>query len=152
MVARQLRPWLEGVLRELAPEATTATVRFVSDREMHRLNLKYRGFDKSTDVLSFPGDLPPRPEAARSTGDAEAAVRPVMPFIPDQEPHLGDIVVSVPTARRQAVARGDSVGNELQVLVLHGILHCLGYDHEHDDGTMERVEAGLRRRLLVKVA
>ena len=52
------------------------------------------------------------------------------------------------TARRQAVERGEDVERELRTLLLHGVLHCLGYDHETDDGTMERLERKLRRRWL----
>lgn len=134
VAARKLRPWLRPVLDELAPEAASATFRFVSDREMQRLNRDFRGFDKPTDVLSFLGDLPPSP--------------PVL----DEEPHLGDIVISVPTARRQAESQNHDTERELRILALHGILHCLGYDHETDDGTMERVEAELRQRLLAEAA
>jgi probable rRNA maturation factor len=57
-------------------------------------------------------------------------------------------VVSVPTARRQAQAAGHEVAHELRVLLLHGVLHCLGFDHETDDGTMERLERRLRRKWL----
>lgn len=104
----------------------SVTVRFVSDREMRRLNAAFRNIDKTTDVLSFPGG----PEA---DGGGEA-------------PYLGDVVVSVPTARRQSAERGHGVERELRVLMLHGLLHCLGHDHETDDGVMERLERRLRRR------
>lgn len=160
VAARRLRPWLETVLAELAPDAASATVRFVSDREMRGLNRDYRGFDKSTDVLSFPGDLPPHPGAkssiqaseAQSEAEVEAQPDAVFPELPTDEPHLGDVVISVPTARRQAKERGHGVERELRLLALHGILHCLGYDHEADDGTMERVEDELRSRLLAEAA
>ena len=125
---RQLRPWLLALLGELAPEATSFAVRFTSDREMRRLNRDFRGKDKATDVLSFPGE--------------NTVVRS------DDGPHLGDVVIAVPTARRQAAERGEEVERELRTLLLHGVLHCLGYDHETDDGTMERLERRLRRRWL----
>lgn len=146
--ARELRPWLANLLSELSPDADSATVRFVSDREMRSLNRAYRSKDATTDVLSFPGDLPARDEARRSwtqppPEDADA------PRLPDGLPrHLGDVVVSVPTARRQAAERGHGIARELRLLTLHGVLHCLGYDHEIDDGTMGRLEARLRSRLL----
>ncbi len=124
---RQLRPWLTELLGELAPEAASFAVRFTSDREMRRLNRDFRGKDKATDVLSFPGDG----ISHREDG-----------------PHLGDLVIAVPTARRQAAERGEDVERELRTLLLHGVLHCLGYDHETDDGTMERLERRLRRRWL----
>ena len=122
---RRLRPWLTELLGELAPEAASFAVRFTSDREMRRLNRDFRGKDKATDVLSFPGDGAPRNHDGL---------------------HLGDVVIAVPTARRQAAERGDDVERELRTLLLHGVLHCLGYDHETDDGTMERLERRLRRR------
>lgn len=132
--ARRLRPWLEPVLDELAPGAESFAVRWISDREMRRLNRQYRGKDKTTDVLSFPGDFV-------AQGEPEA---PALPSLN----HLGDVVISVPTARRQAVEAGHPVDRELRVLLLHGVLHCLGYDHETDDGTMERFEMRLRRQFI----
>jgi probable rRNA maturation factor len=89
---------------------------------MRRLNRELRGKDKTTDVLSFPGGVTP------------------------EGYHLGDIVISLPQARRQAEEAGHSLGRELRILLLHGVLHCLGHDHETDDGTMNRLERRLRRR------
>ncbi len=131
---RALRPWVESVLAAVAPTARSFTLRFVSDREMQRLNRTYRARDRPTDVLSFPGDL----EDAAQEGTA------VVP----QEGHLGDVVVSVPTAARQARSRGHDASREIRLLVLHGVLHCLGHDHEQDDGTMDRLERRWRRRFL----
>lgn len=122
--ARRLRPWLERLTASLAEGPASLGVRFASDREVHRMNRDYRGKDKPTDVLSFPGD-----------SDAS----------PDGDRHLGDVLISVPTARRQAEALGHSAERELKVLLLHGLLHCLGYDHETDQGEMERLERRLRR-------
>jgi probable rRNA maturation factor len=119
--ARRLRPWLGLLLTALAPGAGSLGVRFSGDREVRRLNRTYRGKDKTTDVLSFPGDEP-------ASGG-----------------HLGDILISVPVARRQAEAAGHSVEREIKILLLHGILHCMGYDHETDQGEMERLERRLRR-------
>lgn len=118
--ARRLRPWLERLVSEVAPQAQSLGARFASDREVRRANRTWRGKDKATDVLSFPGD----------------------------EGHLGDILISVPAARRQAGSAGHPVERELKILLLHGILHCLGYDHETDQGEMERLERRLRRRWL----
>jgi probable rRNA maturation factor len=123
---RVLRPWLTELVGELAPAAASFAVRFTSDREMRTLNRTYRGMDKSTDVLSFPGDT-----ARAPIGEGW---------------HLGDVVVAVPTARRQAEGRGHSVDRELRTLILHGVLHCLGHDHETDHGEMEQLERRLRRR------
>ncbi|HEX6861653.1 MAG TPA: rRNA maturation RNase YbeY [Thermoanaerobaculia bacterium] len=118
--ARPLRPWLEDLLAALAPEAESFGVRFASDREVRRANRSFRGKDKTTDVLSFPGE----------------------------EGHLGDVLICVPQARRQAEEAGHPVSRELKVLLLHGLLHCLGYDHETDQGEMERLERRLRRTFL----
>lgn len=119
--AASLAPWLDRLLGELAGERpATLAVRFVSDREMRRLNREYRGQDRTTDVLSFAGGETP------------------------EGPHLGDVAVCVPAARRQAQESGHSVETELRVLLIHGLLHCLGFDHETDDGEMARLERNLR--------
>ena len=121
--ARRLLPWLAPLVAALAPEAEGLGVRFVGDRAMRLANRRFRGKDKATDVLSFPGE-----DAGEGKG------------------YLGDILISVPTARRQATEAGHGVERELKVLLLHGILHCLGYDHETDQGEMERLERRLRKR------
>jgi len=120
----RLRPWLTRVLADLAPRADSFTVRLTSDRELRRLNAVYRGKDQVTDVLSFPG-----------AGGPDGT-------------HLGDVAISLPAARRQARAAGHPVARELRILALHGALHCLGYDHESDDGAMRALEVRLRRRWL----
>ena len=91
---------------------------------MREMNLRFRSVDKTTDVLSFPGE---------ETPDGR---------------HLGDIVVSAPTVQRQANERGHSCEREIRLLLLHGVLHCLGMDHERDDGEMEALERELRERWL----
>jgi probable rRNA maturation factor len=121
---RDLESWLARLVAALAPGWDSFAVRFVGDRAMRDLNRRFRGLDGPTDVLSFEG----------ASG-------------PDGR-HLGDVVISVPYARRQAVAGGRSLAVELRVLALHGLLHCLGYDHEADDGEMARLERRLRRRFL----
>jgi probable rRNA maturation factor len=125
--ARRLRPWLAALVAALAPAAGSLGARFVGDREMRRVNRQFRAKDQTTDVLSFPGE---------ATGDAAA----------DEEGHpLGDLLISVPAARRQAAAAGHPVDRELKVLLLHGVLHCQGHDHETDQGEMERLERRLRK-------
>ena len=117
---RRLRPWLRELLGALAPGHDTVSVLFTSDRRMRELNRTWRDRDRPTDVLSFPGSESPEGR------------------------HLGDVAISVPTARRQARSAGHGTERELRVLLLHGVLHCLGYDHETDDGEMERLEERLR--------
>jgi probable rRNA maturation factor len=117
----RLRGVLEQAARTLGVSGEVALV-LGGDRGIRSLNARYRGKDKPTDVLSFPG--------------------------PGGAAGLGDIVISVPTAERNAARLGRSLAAELDVLALHGFLHVLGYDHETDDGAMDRLEARLRRRIL----
>ena len=102
--------------------AGAVTVLVTGNREMRALNERFRGKDLSTDVLSFPG-----PE-----------------FMAD---FAGDIAVCTDIAAKNAAALGHAVAIEVRVLVLHGILHLAGYDHESDSGEMTRMETRLRRRL-----
>ena len=117
----RLRRILEKAARSLGVSGEVALV-LTRDPAVRELNARYRGKDKPTDVLSFPG--------------------------PGGAAGLGDIVVSVDTAERNARRRGRTLQRELDVLALHGFLHVLGYDHETDDGTMDRLERRLRRQLL----
>ena len=112
------------------------TVAFVRDRVMRDLNLRYRGRDSSTDVLSFPAE-----DAPTDAGDED--------FIHnDVSNYLGDIVISTDTAQRQASEAGHSLEREVDELVMHGVLHLCGFDHETDRGEMNRLELKLRRKLL----
>ncbi len=117
----RLRRVLRGAAGRLGVSGEVALV-LTGDRFVRPLNARYRGKDRPTDVLSFEG-----------AGGEEG---------------LGDIVISVETAARNARGLGRSLASELDVLALHGFLHVLGYDHETDDGTMERLERKLRRVLL----
>jgi probable rRNA maturation factor len=99
------------------------TVLLTTDVTMRRLNRSFRGKNKATDVLSFP---------APGTFAAEVA---------------GDVAISIPTALRQAEERGHALSTEIKVLMLHGLLHLAGYDHEADSGQMGRRERVLRGRL-----
>jgi rRNA maturation RNase YbeY len=123
----RLRDWLAGLVAELTSDATSFGVKLVDDDEMRSLNRQFREKDAPTDVLSFPG------------GDSA------------EGRHLGDVAISVPTTRSQARRQGHSTQRELRLLLIHGVLHCLGYDHETDSGEMERIEAELRRKWLADV-
>ena len=105
---------------------------FVDDRAIKRLNVQYRGKPNATDVLSFPWQ--------GSNGGRGAAASEFAGF-------LGDVVISVETARRNARREGHSTANEIRWLILHGVLHLLGYDHETDRGEMTALEISLRARL-----
>ena len=121
---RALRRFLSEAADTLGVADAGATVALVGDARMRKLNDAFRGLDKPTDVLSFPAD-------------------------DDQPDYLGDIVISVDTASRQASRRGSHLERELRVLTLHGLLHLMGYDHETDDGEMRRIEYRLRRRFAI---
>lgn len=107
------RDRLETMMRlEGLPENAQVSVTFVDDAAIHELNREHRGVDRPTDVLSFP----------QFEADEE---------IPEGMPHvLGDLVVSLETARRQAEEYGHSEEREIAFLLVHGFLHLLGYDHE----------------------
>lgn len=96
------------------------------DATIRSLNRHFRGKDCATDVLSFPA------------GFAQ----------PDGPPYLGDIAISLETAAAEAAEAGTTLEEELRTLLLHGIIHLAGYDHETDRGEMRRLEAALRRELL----
>ena len=119
--ASRLRRVLRGAAAALGVRGEVSLV-LAGDRLLRRLNRDYRKKDRPTDVLSFPGD--------------------------GGEAGLGDVVISVETAERNARDLGRTLGQELDVLALHGFLHVLGHDHETDDGTMDRLEGRLRRQLL----
>ena len=123
----------------------------VDDREIRRLNSLYRGKDRATDVLSFPWNAqqrlprsPARSERARPRHARRGAKeRAALEF----KNFLGDIVISVDTAKRNARKEGHSTLNEVRWLILHGLLHLLGYNHEFDQGEMTELELALRSRL-----
>ena len=138
--ARLARPPLEAFLRrvkhELGLEEAGLTVRLVSDAEISRMNETFRKKKGPTDVLSFPMMARQRPVRLRRGSRTVRAGE-----------YLGDIAISPATAQRYAKKNGRKLSSELQVLILHGVLHLLGYDHETDRGKMDRIEQKLRKRL-----
>jgi probable rRNA maturation factor len=169
-----LARWLERIAPAAA--RGTLAVALVSDRQIRRLNRDFRDVDKATDVLSFPSGESHRSQlragpglrrrlrpGSPKRGSAKAArPRPPLsaapgrrrlrgapgpkPHAPSPTPHLGDLAIALGVARRQARDEGHSLGAELKVLALHGLLHLLGYDHERDRGAMDKLEDRLRRR------
>jgi len=123
----------------------------VNDREIRRLNARFRGKQRATDVLSFPWDARQRRARSRTKrgrGQRRQASSGLAACVEIEfRNHLGDIVISVETARRNARQEGHSTLNEIRWLILHGLLHLLGYDHESDRGEMNRLELALRNRL-----
>ncbi len=115
-------------LGHLPEEISDVSIALVDDKAMTSLNRKYRKKNRTTDVLTFPAD--------DSYGDPDETGRP-----------LGDIVISVDQARRQATDQHHSLPTELRYLILHGILHALGHDHENDDGVMNALEMTVRAKV-----
>lgn len=130
----QVRAFVERLRSALRLGRRDFNVCFVDDRAMERLNRAYRGKFGPTDVLSFPWD---GAEALSGGGARNGELRNF----------LGDVVISVEMARRNARREGHSTLNEVRWLILHGLLHLLGYDHETDKGEMTRLEISWRVRL-----
>ena len=119
----------EEALKVVPETGAGVTVAFVSDRSMRALNRKWRGKRGATDVLSFP--------AAQAEFEKGAGAT------------LGDVVISVERARAQAEENDLEFEQEIAQLILHGLLHLCGYDHEADNGEMNRLELRLRRKLAI---
>ncbi|MFN2238032.1 MAG: rRNA maturation RNase YbeY [Thermoanaerobaculia bacterium] len=105
-------------------EPSTLSIAFVDDREMARLNAAYRGKRRTTDVLTFEGEEEP-----------------------DGSRPLGEIVISIERAKAQAREEQHSLATEVRYLILHGVLHAFGWDHENDSGEMNALELELRHRV-----
>ena len=131
-----LERFLQQVKTEIGLGKDCVAIRLIGNPEMARLNETYRKKNGVTDVLSFPvaadsakpGTLRQQVQKARGG-------------------FLGDIAIAPKVARRNAKSLGRQLPEELKVLILHGVLHLLGYDHETDRGEMERTEVRLRRKL-----
>jgi len=114
------RSFAKALESEIAPGRAFCCL-ITSDQEMRRLNREFRRQDYATDVLSFPS--------------ADAGT------------FLGDIAISFAKAKEQAAEHGHSVSQEVEILMLHGLLHLLGMDHETDNGEMARTENEYRKKL-----
>lgn len=121
-----------AALRAAAPNLTTGgvTIALSSDAVVHDLNRRWRGVDAPTNVLSFPGDDPAEAGAAAADGPPG---------------HWGDVVLAGETMGAEATQQGKSLADHLAHLVVHGVLHLLGYDHENDDDgdVMESLETAI---------
>ena len=115
-----VRKTLGKLLMTLGLDDAEVSILFTADRAMRTLNRTYRGKDRTTDVLSFP----------MREGRGPAPVHSL----------LGDIVISVPVAERQSAAAGHSCRREIDVLLIHGLLHLIGYDHERSEKEARRME------------
>jgi probable rRNA maturation factor len=133
---RPLEEFLKMVREEIGLGPECAAVRLIGDGEMARLNERYRKKKGATDVLSFPAVAD-----SGKPGTLRQQVRKARGKL------LGDIAIAPKVARRNAKSLRRQLPEELKVLILHGVLHLLGYDHETDRGEMERIEMRLRRKL-----
>lgn len=114
------KSWLRQIAKESlsaakAPPSATSSLVIAGDERVHGLNRLYRGKDSPTDVLSF----------STQKTHGESFVLP-----PEESSHLGDVIISYPQAARQALEYGHSLEREISLLIAHGLLHLLGYDHE----------------------
>jgi rRNA maturation RNase YbeY len=128
---RTIKKKAGSILALLRQNDTELSIALVGNREIRRLNARYRHKDAPTDVLSFPGD----------------------DVFPTDHKLLGDVVISVEQAAKQAKQKGRSLDAEVEILLVHGILHLLGYDHERsqrDARIMHRLETKLLRALGAK--
>jgi|SRR5579872_54297 len=132
-----LAKFCERVQRELGFPEESVTICFVSDPAIARMNRKFRDKQGPTDVLSFP--------ARRTKARWARSFRRASKTGADQ--YVGDIVISPETAQRFARRGSHGLASELRVLILHGMVHLAGYDHENDNGEMMHLERRLRRRL-----
>ena len=125
--ATQWREFAERALQTIGKHRSDATIVFVSDAVIRKLNRQFRGKDYATDVLSFPSQHERFEEELKSD--------------------LGEVVISLDRAAAQAKENGLTFTSEVEQLILHELLHLCGYDHETDHGEMNRLELKLRRKL-----
>ena len=125
--AKQWREFSEKAMQAIGADNQSVAIVFVGDEAIKKLNRQFRGKNDATDVLSFPSQ-------------AEA-------FEVEPQSQLGEVVISVHRAMAQAKEHGLTFSGEVKQLILHGLLHLCGYDHETDRGEMNRLELKLRKRL-----
>lgn len=128
-----------AILTDVGETSAELGILFVGDKRMRGLNRRYRGKDRTTDVLAFAMREATRPQAPR-----QAQGRPAL-LMPDM---LGDVAISIPTARRQAKEARRSLDEELTCLLVHGILHLCGYDHERGEKEARRMHR--RERMILR--
>ena len=127
----RLEQLARAILSDVGEASAELGIMFVGDQGMRGLNRRYRGKDRTTDVLAFPMREAFTPHVSRRTPDM-----------------LGDVVISVPTAWRQAKEAGRSLDEELAWLLVHGILHLCGYDHERSEKEARRMHR--RERMILR--
>lgn len=146
----QLREFIKRAQKQLGLSRESLTVCLVTNAQIAHWNRTYRRKHGPTDVLSFPAETKARKPSARMKQtrrrEANAADRATgrKTFTAN---YLGDIALAPAVARRNARRFGRSFEDEMRILILHGMLHLMGYDHETDTGQMDRRERRLRRKL-----
>ena len=123
--------WLRQVIEKaLSVEGLSSPAELglviTDDETVRRLNKKYRGIDEATDVLSF---------ALLEEKEGASFVMP-----PDGTTHLGEVIISYPQAERQAKEQGHTTGHEVALLIIHGVLHLLGYEHNTSQMRVKEIE------------
>ena len=152
-----LEAFLARVRQRFGLSEDAVAVCLASDAAMAQWNETYRGKRGTTDVLSFPGNGNARKLRKQMRQRKQTRSKGEWPGSPSlassassASPYLGDIAISPETARRNARRFNRTLPEELRILILHGVLHLLGYDHETDRGEMERLERRLRRELRLR--
>jgi probable rRNA maturation factor len=125
--SKRWREFAERALRATGKDKREVTIVFVADAAIKKLNRQFRGKDYATDVLSFPSQQEE--------------------FEQELKTSLGEVVISLDRAAAQAKENGLTFTHEVEQLILHGLLHLCGYDHETDNGEMNRLELKLRKKL-----
>ncbi len=158
---RRVRAVCELMLTELGLSEAELSVLLTNDAGIHELNLAHRGKDKPTDVLSFPQEFDePKATAAKAepagkmfskkkTTSKKASSPKSVPSVRLGPRLLGDVVISLDTAERQARSRKRELYEEVRFLLAHGILHLIGYDHAEPE---EKREMDRMTRRLVRAA
>ncbi len=124
---KELKMVAEKVLRHYRRENENITVVLCGNRLIKKLNREYLSKNSPTDVISFP----------------------IHEIVEDGK-YLGDIAISIPYALKSAKERGETLEDELKILIIHGVLHLLGWDHENDSGEMKKEENKLKKIILGK--
>jgi probable rRNA maturation factor len=146
---RELELFLVRALRLVRVRPDAVGVSLVTNAQIAKWNRAYRGKKSATDVLSFPADVGRRAKTDAKSRDKRnaASSHGADGAFKSFDSYLGDIAIAPAVARKNARRFGRTFGDEMRILILHGILHLMGYDHETDSGQMDRREDRLRRAL-----
>jgi len=143
----RIKKRLQSILKELSNPEGELSILFTGDSEMKKLNYTYRRVSRTTDVLSFPSKAGHAAPGRRRSGYVRAGAKRSGRAGGPVPEMLGDIAVSIPAARRQAKSIGSSLERETLFLLVHGLLHILGCDHERSKKSAARMER-LQKRLM----